>query len=218
VKRDIPAVSVFLALATLIASFTVAKFVSGSPLRTVRVLELRQYGGVNNEHLANGEWWRLLTAQFVHVTQAHMLFNVATLFLLAAAVERAAGSFRLALIWMLSGVVGTYASIRSVPPPYEIGSGASQVLMGIAAAAIIVMWRNQERPRWLKATLIGTLVVQIALDLVSAHYPKSGHVAGLLVGLILAVGRIHVSKMNKNGDWIKPRRIVREHTTKFVLT
>jgi hypothetical protein len=62
--------------------------------------------------------------------------------------------------------------------------------MGIAAAAIIVMWRNHEYPRWLKATLIVTLGFQLALDLVAAHYPKPGHVVGFVVGFILAIGLV----------------------------
>jgi rhomboid protease GluP len=82
-------VSIFLALGTLIASCTVAIMVHGSPWSTVRILELRNYGGVDNGQLASGEWWRLLTAQFVHVRQAHMLFNVATFFFLALEPMRA---------------------------------------------------------------------------------------------------------------------------------
>ena len=53
-----------------------------------------------------------------------------------------------------------------MPPPYDIGSGASQALMGVAAAAIIVMRRKYDCTRWLKGTLIVTLVFQLGLDLV----------------------------------------------------
>src|SRR5712691_2943819 len=90
-KKAFPVVSIFLALSTLGASLTVATIVNGSPWRVVRILELRKYGGVDNAELVRCEWWRLLTAQFVHVRPAHMLFNVISLLLLAIAVERAAG-------------------------------------------------------------------------------------------------------------------------------
>src|SRR5262245_1696226 len=187
VKKPFPYVSVFLALCTLASSLTVATVVNGSPWSVVRILELRNYGAVDNADLANGEWWRLLTAQFVHVKHAHMLFNVATLFLLGVCVERAAGSLRLALMWLLSGVAGTYASIYSVPPPYDIGSGASQAICGLAGAAIVVVRRNPARPWWLSIVLVVTLAVTAALDLVSSYTLKAGHVVGLLVGLLLAL-------------------------------
>jgi membrane associated rhomboid family serine protease len=186
-EKPFPGVSVFLALTTLAVSLTVATIVNGSLWSDVRILELAKYGGVNNAQVSSGQWWRLLTAQFVHVKPAHMLFNVLTLFLLAFAVERRVGSFRLILLWGLSGIAGTYASIYSVPPPYDVGSGASQAIMGVAAAAIIILGRNPERPLWLKATLVITLVNAAALDLLSASRLQPGHVVGFLTGLACAL-------------------------------
>jgi membrane associated rhomboid family serine protease len=150
-------------------------------------LRLRDYGGVDNAQLANGELWRLVTSQFVHVVQVHMLFNVISLFLLTMAVERATSSYRLALLWFLSGVAGTYASIYAVPPPYDIGSGASQAIMGVAASAIVVLWRKHDTPRWLIVAVVVTLVNGVALDLAFASSIKPGHVVGFLVGLMSAV-------------------------------
>lgn len=181
-------VSISLALATLIASCTVAVIVGGKPWSTVPILQLRNFGAVDAAALANGDWWRLLTAQFVHVKQAHMLFNVVALFLLALAVERTSGPFALVIVWLLGGVAGTLASIYSVAPPYDIGSGASQALMGVAASTIILMRRNPGQPRWLLPTLIITVALQLGMDLTTAHYPKPGHVVGFLVGFIVATG------------------------------
>ena len=135
-KATFPVIAVLLVLATLTASFTIATIVRGSPWSTVPILQLRNHGGVDNAQLAQGQWWRLITAQFVHVKQAHMLFTTAALFLLGVAVERTAGHLTLALVWLISGIAGTYASIYSDQPPYDIGSGGSQALMGVAAAAL----------------------------------------------------------------------------------
>jgi membrane associated rhomboid family serine protease len=137
-----------------------------------------------------------VTSQFVHVSQAHMLFNVISLFLLGMAVERAIGSLRLTMLWLLSGLAGTYASIYSVPPPYDIGSGASQAIMGVAASAMVILWRTHTAPRWLIAVVIVTLVAGAGLDLAFASRIKPGHVVGFLVGLIVAVGLVprHISR------------------------
>src|SRR5262245_35615630 len=98
-KPAFPFVSIFLAVATVTVSFTIATNVRGSPWRSVPILQLRYYGGVDNSQLTQGEWWRLITAQFVHVKQAHMLFTTAALLLLGAAVERATNHLTLALVW-----------------------------------------------------------------------------------------------------------------------
>ena len=212
-KKTFPIVSIVLALTTLVASAAVAIAVGGAPWSMAPILALRNYGGVDNAQLANGEFWRLVTSQFVHVFQAHMLFNVMSLFLLGLAVERATGSFRLALLWLLSGVAGTYASIYAVPPPYDIGSGASQAIMGVAASAIVVLWRKHDTPRWLIVAVVVTLVNGAALDLVFAARVKPGHVVGFLVGLILAAvlvpkntGRL-ISRQHQN-MLVTPRREV----------
>jgi rhomboid protease GluP len=187
VKKPFPIVSTFLAMTTLVASTVVATAIGGSPWSRAPILELRNYGGVDNAQLANGEWWRLVTSQFVHVFQAHMLFNVISLFLLTMAVERATSSIRLALLWLLSGVAGTYASIYAVQPPYDIGSGASQAIVGVAASAIVVLWRKHDAPRWLTVAVVVTLVNGAALDLAFASRVKPGHAVGFFVGLIFAV-------------------------------
>src|SRR5207249_10398358 len=77
--------------------------------------------------------------------------------------------------------------------------------MGVAAAAIVLMLRNHGYPRWVKATLIFTLLIQSWLDLVSAHRLKPGHIVGFLVGLFLAVGLVR--------NVAKPRS--EEHTSEL---
>jgi rhomboid protease GluP len=188
--KPFPIVSVALALTTLVASAAVATAVGGSPWSRVPILELRNYGGADNAQLATGQLWRLVTSQFVHVSQTHMLFNVVSLFLLATAVEHATSSLRLLVLWLLSGITGTYASIYAVQPPYDVGSGASQAIMGIAAGSIVVLWRKHETPKWLIFAVVVTLVNGAALDLVFGSQLKPGHVLGFLVGLIFAVASV----------------------------
>jgi len=187
-NKAFPYAAASLGLSTVVASMTVATIVTGVPWGTVRILQLRDYGGVDNAQLVSGEWWRLLTAQFVHVKPAHMLFNVVTLFLLGMCVERCVGAFRLVVLWLSSGVIGTYASIYSVPRPYDIGSGASQALVGLAGAAVVILFRRLPYPRWLPGVLVVTLAVTTGLDLVSSSGIKLGHIVGFLVGLVVAVG------------------------------
>ena len=94
------------------------------------------------------------------------------------------------VLWLLSGLAGTYASIYAVPPPYDIGSGASQAIMGVAAAAIVGLWRKHDTPRWLIVAVVVTLVTGAGLDLAFASRVKPGHVIGFFVGLIVAVGLV----------------------------
>jgi len=186
VKKPLPTITITLVLATLIASCVVATVASGAPWSNVGVLKLRNYGAVNNQQLMNGEWWRLLTSQFIHVRQLHMLFNIVALFFVGSAVERAVGPLKFWLIWLLSGVAGMWASIYRVPPPFDVGSGASQALMGVVGAGVVIVSRNNASPRRFRSLLVLVGLIQVAIDIGAARYPKPGHVAAFVVGSILA--------------------------------
>lgn len=120
-----------------------------------------------------------------------MLFNVVALLAIGIVTEQAIGSFSFLLLWLLTGLAGTLASIYHVPPPYDVGSGGSQALMGIAAASLVVIWRKPaDTDWWWRGAVILTLLIQLALDLASAHRLQPGHAFGFIVGLALAIGMV----------------------------
>jgi len=184
-SSPLPFLTIVLAVATFLTSVSVATYLYDFPWKTVPIKDLRVYGGLNRDSLANGELWRLVTSQLVHVKQAHMLFNVLMLYLLGAAIEKAANPIVLFAIWIVSGVIGTYVSIYSVPPPWEVGTGASQAVMGLSAACVIVVKRNLNNKTWLKRTILVSVGLALAIDFVYAGYPKPGHIAGFVGGYIL---------------------------------
>lgn len=192
--KKFPIGTFLIVVLTFITSITIAMKVQGLPWNTVPIIQLRYYGGIDHIQIANWELWRFFTAQLVHTKQGHMLFNVITLFLLGLAFERATSPLRFALLWLVSGSAGIYASIYFVAPPYDVGTGASQAVLGIAGGVIVTFMRGYKCPKWLKATLIVTIGVSLALDLIFAHYPKPGHVVGFIAGVIL--GFLLVPKAN----------------------
>jgi membrane associated rhomboid family serine protease len=186
VKVKTTVVAVVLALTTLIASSTVATIAHGLPRKSVPMTELRNYGAITNGQLAKGEWWRLLTGQFVHVKPAHMVFNVVALVVIGIEVEQAMGPLSFLFLWMLSGIAGVFVSIYHVAPPYDVGSGGSQALMGVVAGAIVLMWRRG-MALWLRGVVVLIPLIQLTLDVASAHRPQPGHVVGFTVGIVVAL-------------------------------
>ncbi|OFZ24328.1 MAG: hypothetical protein A2381_04850 [Bdellovibrionales bacterium RIFOXYB1_FULL_37_110] len=194
-KTRIPWGAILLASSTFITSTIIAVIVNGNPWGTVKIVDLNIYGGISNFHIMNGQWWRFFSSQLVHVKSGHMIFNVVTLFLLSLAVERATNARSLFIIWIMSGAIGTYASICMLTPPWDVGTGASQAIMGIAAAAIVSIRYGHKNPTWLQITLLVSLGGTLLLDLIFHHYPKPGHVVGFIVGYLVAL--LLVPKQNK---------------------
>lgn len=150
-------------------------------------------GALNGATLAAGEWWRLLSSQILHVKLGHMLLNAVGLAFAGTALERRIGSWRLLIIAVVGGICGQLASALAYPA--LVSSGASQAALALVGAlGVVIIWQRwrgdtrQDAPGW-----IGTagaalyLCVSLALDLSTAHTVKAGHVAALVVGVLLAL-------------------------------
>jgi membrane associated rhomboid family serine protease len=183
-------------LVLCISSF-VAYGVHGSIFSKVKILELREYGGVTFQQLGNLELWRLFSSQFVHVKPIHMLFNAISLFFIGYFTEKQLGGKNLTLLFFVSGVVGTLASIIFIPAPYNVGTGASQAVLGLTACGLLLMVKGLNKSIWLKLALIFCIVPAMALDIIYSGFPKLGHIVGFVVGLIISL--YYLSKAKTSG-------------------
>jgi rhomboid protease GluP len=130
--------------------------------------------------LRAGEWWRIITSQFLHVHLLHMLFNMLAVLLLGIMLERALGSWRLLLLYIVSGTIGQLAGVMSTPA--LVSSGASQAAVGLAGG-MFIQWLRQSRKKSLSLIALLFIVgVQTALDLISSGRIKAGHLAGFCAG------------------------------------
>lgn len=184
-SRRIPWCTLLLCAATAAVSVYAAIEVSGTWLGRVKIVELESYG-LRFRHIYELELWRLVTAQLVHVKQPHMLSDVFCLLLVGTAVERHFGVIRLLVLWLIGGSIATLISTLSVTPPWNLGTGASQAIMAITGAGLWLALTGVDRSKFLLMSLALTISVALALDLIYAHYPKPGHVAGVLLGLLIA--------------------------------
>ncbi|MDQ3816786.1 MAG: rhomboid family intramembrane serine protease [Acidobacteriota bacterium] len=178
-----PIITWLLIASNLFAWFAVASFFHLPPAATQSSELLLQAGAVNGELLRAGEWWRVLTSQFLHVYFAHLILNMLFLFLLGGIWERELGSFRFALLYLGSGAAGQIASVLAAPA--LVTSGASQALMGLAGCALVRTLRLRKETSARIIIPLGVISVQATIDLIAAHTIKAGHAAGFCAGAIL---------------------------------
>lgn len=95
---------------------------------------LRGIGALYPGALANGEWWRLVTWNFLHIGLVHLLFNSIALYQVGPQVEEIFGSAKFIFIYLVTGVVAGLASMI-ISPSFTAGaSGALFGLIGLMAA------------------------------------------------------------------------------------
>ena len=178
--------TLLLSTATVVLSAFVAIEISGTWMGKVRIVDLEQYG-VRFEHVQKLELWRLVTAQLVHVKQLHMVSDVFCLLWVGSALEKIVGRSRLLLFWLTGGPLAALFSTFFVPPPWNLGTGASQAIMAIAGAGLWLAIEGVDRSRSLMLPVAFSIGLAFAIDIVHVYHPKPGHVAGLLLGLLAAM-------------------------------
>jgi rhomboid protease GluP len=106
--------------------------------------------------LIEGEWWRIVTAMFVHVGIIHLATNMWCLWNLGLLAEPLMGSWGVLAVYILTGAAGNLLSTFSNWWSFEsdwmkyhdlgvfpAGAGASGAVFGIAGALIILLKSNR---------------------------------------------------------------------------
>lgn len=155
-------------------------------------LVMRRLGALDyDEVIGQGEFWRLLTALFLHGGWAHLGFNLFALYILGPPLERTIGSIRFAAVYLISGIGSTggvvLLTVLRIVQPAEL-VGASGSVMGIvgAWAGFLIRHRHlwQARQRLLNILMI--IVIQFVFDVSTPQVSTSAHLCGLVTGF--AVG------------------------------
>ncbi len=103
---------------------------------------LIDFGGKSGRQiLLYGQWWRLITAGFLHGGTWHILMNSWVLFDLGVQVEQAFGTARYLVIYFVSTITGFLASLYWAPVVLSIGASAG--IFGLIGAMIALGVRDR---------------------------------------------------------------------------
>ncbi|MBD8890952.1 rhomboid family intramembrane serine protease [Roseibium litorale] len=182
-----PVAVLCLAVVTAVASLAVSYLDDGNALSTVQISALRRFGGTTFEDLANLEIWRLVSAQLIHAKNEHMMYNAVCLLLVGGLLESRIGALRVLVIWLVAGGLATLISPILIPAPWNVGTGASQGVFALSASAAVLVMSGEISGKFGWPFIAFALVPAQALDLLSAGYPKPGHVSALFLGLMFGL-------------------------------
>ncbi len=155
---------------------------------------LLRFGSNLASLLYEGQWWRTVTAVFIHIGPKHLMANMFTLLILGPPVLRAWGVGRFYLMYIVAGVVGNWVSF-GLSPSEALKAGASGAilgLLGVLAGARIRQIRSRTPaapPSRFKTWHIVAMVIAyygfvVGVGATSDHL---AHVGGLLAGGVAAL-------------------------------
>jgi membrane associated rhomboid family serine protease len=142
--------------------------------------------------VAQGEYWRLFTALFLHGGFTHLLFNIFALYILGPSLERSIGTIRFAVCYLISGLVSSAGVVGlAVVGFVQVGQlvGASGCIMGIvgAWAGFLVRHRHVPQARQRLGNIGLIVVIQIVFDLSTPQVSMAAHLCGLIAGFFLGL-------------------------------
>jgi rhomboid protease GluP len=152
---------------------------------TVVASDVRVDWGLSGIGVENGDWYRIVTAGFVHAGWEHLVSNLTGLLVLGLMLGNAVGPARLAVIYGVSLLGGSAAVVLFDWDTLTVG--ASGAVFGLAGAAVVVAWMQQ---RWILLVLAGgwaaaNLLFTFSTPDISVAGHLGGFAAGALTGWLL---------------------------------
>jgi len=204
----------YLLVAINCAVFVAMALTHVNPLNPTR-LQLLQWGADNaGAVLLDGQWFRIITAMFVHVGILHLATNMWCLWNLGLLAEPLLGSFGLIAVYVLTGAAGNLLSTlvnwfqfhSTITPDSSlfgpVGAGASGAVFGIAGALIVLLKSNRlpvppNELKRLRSSVIYFAVINLVIGGsisfgtsvigTGIHIDNMAHLGGVSCGLLMAV-------------------------------
>jgi rhomboid protease GluP len=177
---------------------------------------LVRFGATASDLVQQGQWWRLVTGTFVHLTILHITLNMWCLWNLGLFGEPLLGKRGLIMVYLLTGTTGmmfSYAASLLTGQIYSLVVGASGAVFGIAGILIVLLSNRNLRAPWEELRslrrqviffAIANLVIGMAPQMLGMASPgqlklvhldlnmlpridNTAHVGGFLSGLALGV-------------------------------
>lgn len=165
--------------------------------------QLSELGAIVPAYVSAGDYWRLLTAMFLHGdgtvrgTLLHLAVNLFSLFQLGSLYELMFSTRRFLLIYFVTGIAASLTSYMRLAP-FGSSVGASGAIFGVMGAFVFSVWRS---PRWKHDPVARSIVKQaifwtIANIVIGLNIPQidnAAHIGGLVAGMVLGAVLPHAA-------------------------
>ncbi|MCI4063260.1 rhomboid family intramembrane serine protease [Micromonospora sp. R77] len=142
--------------------------------------------------VAAGEWYRLVTAMFLHYGVVHLLLNMWALWVLGRTLEAVLGPLRFLALYLLAGLGGNVA-VYLFSAPNSTSAGASTAIFGLFAAIFVIMRRLGRDT----SSIVPILVINLIFTFTVPGISIAGHLGGLVIGAVMALVLAYAPRMRR---------------------
>jgi membrane associated rhomboid family serine protease len=149
-------------------------------------------GAVTHCGVADGEYYRLFTAMFMHYGALHLLMNMYALWILGRTLEAFLGPARFLALYLVAGLGGNVAAY--VFQPGALSAGASTAIFGLFAALFLVL----RKLGLSTASVVPVIVINLIFTFTIKGISIYGHVGGFVVGGLIAAGLAYAPRERRS--------------------
>jgi len=138
-----------------------------------------QLGAMQGYSVATGEYWRMLTAAFLHGGLIHLALNMYALYVFGPVAERVLGTGRFIATYFTLAIASS-AFVYLLTDPATATVGASGAIFGLFGLVFVLMVKAKQDLR----TLLVLLAINAFISLQNG-ISWQGHLGGFLAGLVV---------------------------------
>lgn len=152
-------------------------------------IELTELFLLNQKAINNFEFWRFLTAIFLHGSLTHLLFNLFALLFFGITLENLIGSKKFLATFLVSGIIANIISVNF----YESSLGASGAIYGIIGAItilkpmMIVYTFGLILPMFIATIIYITADILRTLGAFDSNIGAIAHLSGIFIGFLFGI-------------------------------
>lgn len=154
---------------------------------TESVGALIEMGAKSNLHIVFGqEWWRLITAAFLHIGFEHLLFNNLTIYFIGIDLEKLMGSVRFLVLFIIASIGG---NLFSFALNTNVSAGASTGIFGLFVAYIILsrMYPSSYGLQQRASSFSILILLNIISGIFGSNIDNWGHIGGAVFGGLITL-------------------------------
>ena len=140
-----------------------------------------QLGAMQGFAVADGDYWRLFTAAFLHAGILHIAFNMYALYIFGPYVERSLGTTRFVIAYVTMAVASS-VFVYWLTEPQVATIGASGAVFGLFGLALVLLIRTRQDVRGLLVLLAINAFISL-----QGNISWQGHLGGFVTGVLLGV-------------------------------
>lgn len=158
-------------------------FLSGSVF-DANVYVLIKLGAKENSLISQGEYYRFITAMFLHGGLVHLGFNMYALRALGPTVEKAFGKVKYVFIYFLGGIISVITSFLF---SQEISIGASGAIFALLGAILVLAIKKRDRiGNGMVKNILSVIAMNIFIGFSLSNIDNYAHLGGLFGGILVA--------------------------------